>query len=68
MKKHKMQGRRPMPKMRNKKSPGAIEPKTLTVGDLIAAAFDTFGDAGVVVRVLQSNKMGERVGRRFVFV
>lgn len=68
MKKHKMQGRRPMPKNHTRKSAVAAEPKTLTVGDLIAAAFDTFGDAGVVVRVLQSNKMGERVGRRFVFV
>ena len=68
MKKHKMQGRRPMLKVRSSKKSGVVEPKTLTVGYLIAAAFDTFGDAGVVLRVLASNKMGDRVGRRLVFV
>ncbi|MFT3708776.1 MAG: hypothetical protein QM817_14095 [Archangium sp.] len=68
MKKSKMQGRRPMPKIRNKTVAISAEPKTLTVGDLITAAFDSLGDAGVVVRVLSSNKMADRIGRRFVFV
>ncbi|MFZ5440731.1 MAG: hypothetical protein ACOZQL_12040 [Myxococcota bacterium] len=68
MKKSKMQGRRPMPKMRNKKKV-EVAPKTVTVGDLITAAFDALGnDPGAIVRVLSSQRLGERVGRRLVFV
>ena len=46
----------------------AIEPRTLTVGDLISAAFDALGDAGQVVRVLGSARLSERVGRKLVFI
>jgi hypothetical protein len=68
MKKSKMQGRRPMPKMRAKMKVEA-EAKTMTVGDLILAAFDALGDdTNTVVRVLSSQRLGERVGRRLVFV
>jgi hypothetical protein len=67
MKKSKMQGRRPMPKMRNKMKV-AVEAKTLTVGDLISAAFEALGDAGQVVRVLGSVGLSERVGRKLVFI
>ena len=67
MKKSNMQGRRPMPTMRHKMKV-AVEPKVLTVGDLIAAAFDALGDAGQVVRVLGSARLSERVGRKLVFI
>ena len=67
MKKSKMQGRRPMPKMRSKMKV-ALEARVLTVGDLITAAFDALGDAAQVVRVLGSTGLSERVGRKLVFV
>lgn len=67
MKKTKMQGRRPMPKMR-KKMQATVSAKTLTVGDLITAAFEALGDTGAVVRVLGSSRLSERVGRKLVFI
>lgn len=67
MKKNKMQGRRPMPKMRSKVKQ-EVAPKTLTVGDLISAAYDALGDSRQVVRVLSSRGLGERVGRQIVFI
>lgn len=68
MKKSKMQGRRPMPKMRKKTVSIEIGQGALTVGDLIAAAYDALGDTEAVVRVLSSNKVAERIGRRIVFI
>ena len=56
-----------MPKMRNKMKV-AVEATTLTVGDLISAAFEALGDAGQVVRVLGSARLSERVGRKLVFI
>lgn len=67
MKKSKMQGRRPMPKMRSKMKV-AVEPKTLTIGDLVSAAYDALGDTGQVLRVLGSSRLSERVGRKLVFI
>ncbi|MFO0596050.1 MAG: hypothetical protein U0228_12115 [Myxococcaceae bacterium] len=68
MKKSKMQGRRPMPQMRTKKVHVEAAPKVLTVGDLISAAYDALGDTEAVVRVLGSNRLSERVGRKIVFI
>lgn len=67
MKKTTMQGRRPMPKMRTK-AKVAVEHRTLTVGDLITAAYEALGDTGQVVRVLGSHRLSERVGRKLVFI
>lgn len=67
MKNSKMQGRRPMPKIRTKMKV-TVKAKTLTVGDLISAAFEALGDAGQVVRVLGSTHLSERVGRKLVFI
>lgn len=63
----KMQGRRPMPQIRNKRKLTG-EARVLTVGDLIAAAFDALGDTGQVVRVLGSTRLSQRVGRKLVFI
>jgi hypothetical protein len=68
MKNQKMQGRRPMPKMRRKTVHVEPPPPVLTVGDLITAAFDALGDTRAVVRVLGSNRLGDRVGRKLVFI
>lgn len=62
-----MQGRRPMPLMREKKKV-ATERPVLTLGDLISAAYDTLGETGTVVRVLASNRMANRIGRKLVFL
>jgi hypothetical protein len=67
MKNSKMQGRRPMPKMRNKMKV-TVESPALTVGDLISAAFDALGDTRQVMRVLGSSRLSERVGRKLVFI
>lgn len=67
MKKSKMQGRRPMPKMRNKLKV-SVAPRALTVGDLISAAFEALGDTKQVMRVLGSRHLSERVGRKLVFI
>lgn len=65
--KTKMQGRRPMPKMRNKLKV-SVPAKQLTVGDLISAAFEALGDTGQVLRVLGSAGLSARVGRKLVFI
>jgi hypothetical protein len=62
-----MQGRRPMPKMRAKKK-ATTERAALTIGDLISAAYDALGETGTVVRVLASNGMSHRIGRKLVFL
>ena len=67
MKNSKMQGRRPMPKIRTKMKV-TVEARTLTVGDLISAAFDALGDTNQVMRVLGSARLSERVGRKLVFI
>ncbi len=68
MKKNKMQGRRPMPKMRKKTVSIEVGASAPSVGDLIAAAFDALGDSDAVMRVLQSNRLAERIGRKIVFI
>lgn len=67
MKNNKMQARRPMPKMRNKIKT-TTTPKTQTIGDLIAAAYDALGDSHQVERVLSSHRLGERIGMQIVFI
>jgi hypothetical protein len=67
MKNSKMQGRRPMPKMRTKLKV-EVAPQAMTVGDLIAAAYDALGNTETVIRVLGSQRLGERVGRKLVFI
>lgn len=67
MKKSKMQGRRPIPAIRTRMRVVPRQ-KTLTVGDLITAAFDALGDSGQVLRVLGSARLSARVGRKLVFI
>ena len=67
MKTTRPQGRRPVPKMRKKVRVG-VEPETLTIGDLVSAAYDTLHETGAVLRVLGSNRMAERIGRKLVFL
>ena len=67
MKNSKMQGRRPMPKMRAKLKV-EVAPQAMTVGDLIAAACEALGNTETVIRVLGSQRLSERVGRRLVFI
>lgn len=67
MKNRKMQGRRPMPKLRTKRKVTS-QSKALTVGDLISAAYEALGDTRQVVRVLGSSLLCQRVGRKLVFI
>lgn len=56
-------GRRVMPKVRRVDA----RPKTLTLGDLVAAAFDVAGgDARKAQALLSSREMAEALGRRIV--
>lgn len=62
----KYQARRPLPRLRTK-ARARTEQQTLTLGDLIAAAYDTVGDdTRAVARLLQSNAMAARIGRHLV--
>lgn len=63
----KIQGRRVMPKMRNR-TKRAASPAPLTLGDLVAAAYDTLNDADAVTYVLASRRMSSRIGRKLVFI
>lgn len=67
MKTTRMQGRRPMPKL-HKQVRAAVTRPAPTLGDLVTAAFDTLHDTGAVVRVLGSNRMADRIGRKLVFL
>lgn len=67
MKKQIMQGRRPLPRQRSK-ARVEVEPRALTVGDLISAAYEALGETGPVVRVLGSRRLSVRVGRKLVFI
>ncbi|MBE2253133.1 MAG: hypothetical protein IAE78_26610 [Myxococcus sp.] len=53
------QARRPMPRIRRRAKQVAA---VLTLGELIAAAYDAMGETGAVARVLSSNAMAERIG------
>ena len=67
--KMKIQGRRVMPKIRNRtQRAGAATAGALTIGDLVAAAFDTLSDADAVTLLLSSRRMSSRIGRKLVFV
>ncbi|MCA2981129.1 MAG: hypothetical protein INH41_03090 [Myxococcaceae bacterium] len=57
----KYQARRPMPRIRTSARARATAP-ALTLGELIAAAYDTCGDTRTVSRVLGSCTMAERIG------
>lgn len=66
-KRTKYQARRPMPQLRTKaRGRTRAEARTLTLGDLIAAAYDSVGDTRAVARVLGSNAMAERIGVHIV--
>ncbi|MHB8878771.1 MAG: hypothetical protein ACYC8T_34150 [Myxococcaceae bacterium] len=55
------QGRRPWPSVRRRARRGA---SGVTLGELIAAAFDVLGDADEVARVLSSKEMAKAIGRK----
>ncbi len=57
------QGRRIIPAVRNT-TPAAK--KTMSLGDLIAAAYDALGESGGVKQVLESREMTRAIGRRIV--
>lgn len=61
--KTKYQARRPMPRIR---TVAKQEQSTLTLGDLIAAAYDALGDTKSVARVLGSNALAQRIGRQLI--
>lgn len=63
----KIQGRRVMPKMRNR-TKRAASTAPLTLGDLVAAAYDALDNVDAVTYVLASRRMSNRIGRRLVFV
>ena len=59
------QGRRAMPRAR--RSRARRQPGALTLGDLVAAAFDTLGpDTRSVAELLSSRSMARALGRRIV--
>lgn len=60
-KKNRYQARRPMPPIRTR-ARARSEKTTLTLGDLIVAAYDAVGDTEAVARLLGSNAMAERIG------
>lgn len=61
------QARRPMPKIRTKaRARARASQQTLTLGDLIAATYDSVGDTRSVARLLSSNAMAERIGLQIV--
>lgn len=62
----KRQGRRAIPALRRVRAVKAARP--LTLGDLVAAAFDTAGDARSATQLLSSRELGQAIGRRIVFV
>ena len=62
-----IQGRRVMPKMRNR-TKRAASAAPLTLGDLVAAAYDALDDVDAVTYVLASRRMSNRIGRKLVFV
>ncbi len=59
------QGRRVIPAVRTTKA-GNVAKATMSLGDLIAAAFDALGESTDVTRVLQSREMTRAIGRRIV--
>jgi hypothetical protein len=60
-------GRRAMPATRRTRAEVRTEPRALTLGDLIAAAFDTVGpDTDAVADLLSSRSMARALGRRIV--
>lgn len=64
----KRQGRRVMPAPRRATQRKAA-PALLTVGELIAAAFDTAGgERGEVLKLVTSPQMSRALGRRIVLV
>ncbi len=64
--KRKPQARRATPKQHAKRRATTPTPN-LTLGDLVAAAWDSCGDEDTVARVLGSYRMQARIGRRLVF-
>lgn len=64
------QGRRVIPALRRNsaKARVAAQKQVVTLGELIAAAFDTVGQStNEVVRLVSSKPMTDRIGRKIVF-
>jgi len=53
-----------MPRIRT--SAVAKKAPATTLGDLIAAAYDTLGETNGVARVLSSNALAARIGRHII--
>jgi hypothetical protein len=65
------QGRRVIPALRRNtaKARAAAQKQVVTLGELIAAAFDTVGQSSnEVARIISSKPMTDRLGRKIVFV
>lgn len=64
-KRTKYQARRPVPPIRTVAS-SKKQPAAFSLGDLIAAAYDTIGETRAVARLLGSNALAARIGRHIV--
>ena len=63
------QGRRVMPAPRRVARRAKMDPSSLTVGELIAAAYDTTGGERLeVLKLMVSPQMSRVLGRRIVLV
>lgn len=63
------QGRRPLPKVRPAQARRSSSAPALTLGELIAAAFDVVGDhPAEVAQLLASRELRRRTNRRIAFV
>lgn len=61
------QGRRVMPKVQARRAAPVAQRRGLTLGDLVAAAFEAAGnDVRGAARILSSNDMACAVGKRIV--
>ncbi|MDP1920458.1 MAG: hypothetical protein Q8L14_29710 [Myxococcales bacterium] len=63
-KRTKYQARRPVPPIRTVAR--SKQPAAFSLGDLIAAAYDTIGETRAVARLLSSNALATRIGRHIV--
>ena len=66
----KVQGRRVMPKVQARRTaPAAAKPVRLTLGDLVAAAFEAAGnEVRGAARILSSNDVACAIQKRIVLV
>lgn len=64
-KRTKYQARRPVPPIRTV-ARSKQQPAAFSLGELIAAAYDTMGETRAVARLLSSNALATRIGRHIV--